>query len=53
MWFILGIWKLRGLRTGVGKGRWFVFKEENEARMPLKGIETPRWREELLKKKSV
>ena len=43
MWFRLGIWKLRGLRTGLGKRRWFVFKEEeNEVRIPLKGEETPR-----------
>jgi len=54
MWFRLGIWKLRDLRAGVGKGKWFVFKEEeNESRVPLKGIEMPRCREELLNKKRV
>jgi len=54
MWFRVGIWKLRGLRIGVGKERWFVYKEEeNEVRITLKGKETPRWREELLNKKRV
>jgi len=54
MWFRLGIWKLRGLRTGVGKERWLVSKEEeNEVRVPLKGKEMPRWREEFFKKKRV
>jgi len=54
MWFRLGIWKLRGLRTGVGKGRWSAYKEEeNVVRIPLKGKDTPGWREEFLNKKRV
>jgi hypothetical protein len=33
MWFRSGVWKLRGLRTGVGKGRWFAYKGENEVKV--------------------
>ena len=37
MWLRLRILKLRGLRTGVGKGRCFVREEEEiEVRIPLK-----------------
>jgi hypothetical protein len=35
MWLRLGILKLKGLRTGVGKGRSFVCKEEDiDVRIP-------------------
>jgi hypothetical protein len=42
-WFRLGIWKLRCIRRGAGKGRCLQCEEENEIHILLKGADTLRW----------
>jgi hypothetical protein len=49
IWLKAGIWKLRGIRRGFGKGRCpNVLGEEDAKHIPLKCLETKKWSEELV-----
>lgn len=51
-WLTTGIWKMRGLRSGVGGGRGPLCQvEENTIHIQLKCLEMQRWREQFLEGK--
>jgi hypothetical protein len=52
IWLKAGIWKLRGIRRGFGRGRCPLYLEEEDAKhILLKCSETKKWKEECLNSK--
>jgi hypothetical protein len=51
-WFTLGMWKFRGLREGVERGRCPLCEaEENQSHVLLRCREMKRWRKQCFNKK--